>query len=105
MNKLLALCLSLACVSCRNQSHPQTSDAGVLANAPTPTSATGYQATLYARALDVSCAPPEAQPGVEGCIALIRYQGGLSGIDVPTSAGDSYGNIAFVRTDATGKTT
>src|SRR5947209_5449158 len=41
-----------------------------------------YDATLYSRTLDVSCAPTDAKQGVDGCIALVRYQGQIGGLDV-----------------------
>jgi hypothetical protein len=92
----LVLAALAACTACRkSRQMPQTS------GPPAALWARGYDATLFARALDISCAPPDAQPGVEGCLALVRYQGRLNGVDVPVTL-EPYGNIIFVRTDASG---
>jgi hypothetical protein len=70
-----------------------------------PTALLPYGANLFVRALDVSCAPPDAQPGVQGCIALFHFQGQLRGLPFETGAhgNDLYGNVLYVRTDAAGK--
>jgi hypothetical protein len=63
----------------------------------------GYEPTQFSRAIDLSCAPPDAKPGVEGCIALVRYRGKLIDNDAAeTTVRDVYGNVLFVRTDAAG---
>lgn len=95
---MLGAALLLAALGCPGK------QAAPAADPSAPLHAVGYQATLFARALDVSCAPAGAQPGVQGCLALVRYQGALSGVDVPPSS-PGYGSIAFVRTDASGAVT
>src|SRR5476649_1167901 len=81
-------------------------DAGIATRAP-PSALwmQGFDAQLYARALDISCAPPEALPGVEGCIALVRYRGAMNGLSIPASDSESYGSVAFVRIDPAGGVT
>src|SRR5476649_1181577 len=81
-------------------------DAGIATRAP-PLALwmQGFDAQLYARALDISCAPPEALPGVEGCIALVRYRGAMNGLSIPASDSESYGSVAFVRIDPAGGVT
>lgn len=74
------------------------------ARPPAPLSVRAYEASLFARALDVSCAPPDAQVGVEGCLALVRFNGQLQGHpEVPPSDSHGYGDVWFERTDAQGR--
>lgn len=65
-----------------------------------------YDSNQFARALDVSCAPADAGPGMDGCIALVRYNGSvdagpLDGGAFPASS-HSYGNVIFLRTHPDG---
>lgn len=70
---------------------------------PEPAWAHAYDATLFAKAIDVSCAPRAADPGVDGCIALVRYRGRLKGSEIAEAVDGVYGRVAFVRMDAAGE--
>lgn len=100
MNQLPARAAAIALTAC--WACGQSTVAPPPASGPAPAWVDGFEATFFARALDVSCAPSEAKPGVEGCLALFRYQGSLTGVDVPGGAAP-YGSVLFVRTDAAGK--
>jgi hypothetical protein len=90
--------LSIAACSSKSTFEP---DAGPSSAAPDPSWLHSYEGTLFARALDVSCAPADAGPGVEGCIGLVRYLGKLNDAGIQDTS-SSYGRVAFVRTDGAG---
>ena len=116
MNRFKALFVvsSLACagtLGCAQGSSPADAggdagpdagaDAGIDAGPTAPAASWSYawEAALFTRGLDVSCAPADADAGVEGCIALLRYRGELDEPDHPTdSSGSAYGAVRFIRT-------
>lgn len=110
--RMRILIAAAAVCACSSSHVPVVPDAGMpdagspdAATAPAPAWLHSYDSTFFARAWDVSCAPPDAGPGIEGCISLVRYAGetdaGLTDGGLAPGSNGTY-EVLFVRTHADG---